>query len=581
MRWVNFAKSPMCEDKKVNLRSLLRKVEEDNRDGWERLLRQMIFNQHISECWESHNRWYDHYMHLELDDLGKELLWFKCSMYLYKTLACTNQRDALVLQRRRNDEDEVSIQSCTLAQFQTRYRKDRVYFSPVEPDSEDTDSEEEGGEKKPKKGKKTCYFDLIAIFLQQVQKMRWSSRKSIPYNVRFPWVAGEYEFNSFCYYKAQKPAERMYMSGVVPCMRFVAKILWHIRHVWASVPLDHYATCKDDRSCQQESCVHFRFLRDHFVYMIQHPSTKTGVGIILRSEIPGAGKSKIFYWFWLSLLGKMYGEILTKAHALTTNFNARSEGCKMSCGDDIGSIRGNLATEILGRITQEEVRVEQKGSDAYYSPDHQEVFLLTNAEDPPVPVKSHDRRWFIIGISCAFAHKQNGGLVSVLDDDGEETEKVRMTPAEYWSDFIDNYLTDESAVHFFLWCLLQPEVQYDRQHIPETEWSKDVKADYMPQYVAFAEHLLNEHEVVNEKGDRHWEGLDKPLKLTVYCKHQEWMKQFKKEDLETYGYKPRTTANAFGKMMASLWGKKTDGPNYGWTGQELHNMIEAKKSFSK
>ncbi len=40
---------------------LLKKVREDDADGWERFRRAIIFNMHCPEIWESHNKWFDRY----------------------------------------------------------------------------------------------------------------------------------------------------------------------------------------------------------------------------------------------------------------------------------------------------------------------------------------------------------------------------------------------------------------------------------------------------------------------------------------------------------------------------------------
>ena len=229
----------------------------------------------------------------------------------------------------------------------------------------------------------------------------------------------------------------MYCDGIRPNMKYIAKLFWHIRHVWASVPFDHHCTT----GCSEEYCKHYEFLRSHLLHILQHPELKTGVGVILRSDIPGAGKSKIFYWLWKSVFGYEYGQIMTKACALTSNFNAHSERAKLTVGDDIKSIKGGLGEEMLGLITQEEQRLEKKSVDAKYVADYQEVFLLTNQDDPPVPIRVWDRRWFIISVSCMFAHKREGGIVPEFNEEGAVIGKKYMTPTEYWKDFCNNYET--------------------------------------------------------------------------------------------------------------------------------------------
>jgi len=62
-----------------------------------------------------------------------------------------------------------------------------------------------------------------------------------------------------------------------------------------------------------------------------------------------------------------------------------------------------------------------------------------------VPIRVWDRRWFIISVSCMFAHKREGGIVPEFNEDGVIIDTKRMTPTEYWKDFCNNYLHDEAG----------------------------------------------------------------------------------------------------------------------------------------
>ena len=512
-------------------------------------------------------------------------------MYLRRTVAIISTGSPHVIQKKRTDTGEFYYQETPIPAFKTTYKHDTIRC--VHQKEHVADSGSEGEEPPAKRGpgrpKKTTRelihnrkghygVSVVGILNKLELTMRWAIRKCIPYNMRFPWRAGEHDFNTFTYFKAQRQAEAMLAEGIRPNVKYVAKLMWHVRHIWASVPDDHLPC---DRGCGRECCKHYWFLRDHLVYMLQQPGLKTGVGLILRSEIPGAGKSKIFYWMWLCILGREFGEIMTKAKAVTSNFNARSERAKLTVGDDIASIKNGLGEEMLGLITQEEKRIEGKGKDAYYVPDFQEVVLLTNQTDPPVPIRIWDRRWFIIAVSCVFAHKKEGGIVPIFDEDGNVVES--RPPKEYWDDFCTNYLTDEGGVHFLLWALTEPEIFYDRQNIPETEWSRDVKSDNVPQCIAFGEHLrgMMTQGVVQENPD----------KTVVWNAYQDWIKGYPKEELDTNTWKQARTAQAFGKMMKSLWGKTVEGGShrtedkstsvatYKLTAAQLAAFVAAKKCF--
>ena len=406
--------------------TLIDHVQEDNHDLYMDYCRSLIFNMHNREVWESHSRWFDIYDHTELDDLGKELLEFHVQMYIRKTLAFVTTGNAVIVQKKRNDKGEFFYQETPIQKFKSQYRNDLIRcqsFSSAEVECE----EDEGNPKRGRPVKQLSGLLLMQLLAKDEMRMRWSTQKWVPYTIKFPWRVQQHDFNTFTYFKAQHRAEQMYCDGIRPNMKYIAKLFWHIRHVWASVPLDH----KCETGCSEECCKHYEFLRSHLLFILQHPGTKTGVGVILRSDIPGAGKSKIFYWLWKSVFGYEYGQIMTKACALTSNFNARSERAKLTVGDDIKSIKGGLGEEMLGLITQEEQRLEKKSVDAKYVADYQEVFLLTNQDDPPVPIRVWDRRWFIISVSCMFAHKREGGIVPEFNEEGVIIGMKRMTPTEY------------------------------------------------------------------------------------------------------------------------------------------------------
>jgi len=128
--------------------------------------------------------------------------------------------------------------------------------------------------------------------------------------------------------------------------------------------------------------------------------------------------------------------------------------------------------------------------------------------------------------------------------------------------------------------LIQPEVQYNRQAIPETTWSRDVKNDNVPQYIAFGEHI---HELMLDGSV-----LPKPSKPAVYQYYKDWVKQFSKETMDTNTWKTASTSNSFGKMMTKLWGVAEGKPvtiegkkvaHYAFDTAQLADWISAAKNF--
>jgi hypothetical protein len=162
------------------------------------------------------------------------------------------------------------------------------------------------------------------------------------------------------------------------CERF----LWHLRHI----------ICADDEE-------QYAYLIGWLAHLVQHPSEKPGVAIIVRGA-KGSGKDTLGEYV-AQFIGRRHAPTVAQMSHVTGKFNARLEAClflHIQEGVWAGNRDGESVLKYL--ITSEQVEIERKGMDSYGLPSFLRLFMSANA-DWVVPASPDERRFAVFEASDA------------------------------------------------------------------------------------------------------------------------------------------------------------------------------------
>lgn len=160
------------------------------------------------------------------------------------------------------------------------------------------------------------------------------------------------------------------------------QFLWHLRHV----------ICADDAE-------QYAYLLGWMAHMVQHPSEKPEVAVIIRGP-KGAGKDTVAEYL-ARFIGRRHAPTVAQISHITGKFNAHLEAClllQIQEGIWAGNRDGESVLKYL--ISSEQVAIERKGMDSYQLPSFLRVFISANA-DWVVPASADERRFAVFEASGA------------------------------------------------------------------------------------------------------------------------------------------------------------------------------------
>jgi hypothetical protein len=128
------------------------------------------------------------------------------------------------------------------------------------------------------------------------------------------------------------------------------------------------------------------------------------------------------------------------------------------------------------RITENNLRVEMKGHEAYTIEDKNNYVLLTN-NDFPVKIEFSDRRYFCV-----------------------ETSKELIKNKDYFDKFFDILEDEEIAKHFYYYLLNTNLTNFSTENMPETTLKTDIRVDSAPNPVKFAIDIVSDGLTYDEQG---------------------------------------------------------------------------------
>jgi hypothetical protein len=140
---------------------------------------------------------------------------------------------------------------------------------------------------------------------------------------------------------------------------------------------------------------HINFFLDWAGWIVQKPYKKTGVAILLYSEMHGVGKNSAIELLMKILEG--YTAKLESIDDIKKNFNSHFANKLLCYGDEIKARAKDLSNDIKNIITRTEINVEKKGIDTKKTKDYLNYIITTNNE-LTLTIEESDRR--IEAIEC-------------------------------------------------------------------------------------------------------------------------------------------------------------------------------------
>jgi len=174
--------------------------------------------------------------------------------------------------------------------------------------------------------------------------------------------------------------------------------------------------------------------------IFQHPGDKCGTALVLVGQ-QGAGKSFLGHQIINKIIGAQHAATTNNVESITKDFNVAFDNKIFTqCDEATNNRQRGIANKLKALITDPERRVEPKGIDSYFKPNHSRFCFTSNDTEDAMNIRDgmEDRRYTVIKVppyKCG-AVKQK----------------------EYWIPFLE-WLTTENLSKIHRWLL---DLKYDR-----------------------------------------------------------------------------------------------------------------------
>lgn len=198
------------------------------------------------------------------------------------------------------------------------------------------------------------------------------------------------------------------------------------------------------------------YLVNWIANIIQKPSKKSEVAIVLYSFAEGAGKNS-----FTDLLVKLFDGYTTKItniDMIASNFNSDMAGKLIVVGDEIKARAQNMADELKNAITQKEIRIEYKGVDAIMLRDYSNYIFTTNNE-------------LILKISCS---DRRYCLIECPDE---------IKSRNYFDEYFSKLENDDILTDVFMYLATLDISNFNTRDIPMTDYKKRNVMNSLPAYI--------------------------------------------------------------------------------------------------
>ncbi|WP_417842994.1 primase-helicase family protein [Thalassospira sp.] len=164
---------------------------------------------------------------------------------------------------------------------------------------------------------------------------------------------------------------------------------------------------------------HFRFIMGWAAHMLQKPTERAGVAIVLRG---GQGSGKTLFGQTLGRLIEDHYALVDDPRYVVGNFNAHLASTLLLQADE-GFWAGDKHAEgrLKGLVTSDYHMIERKGVDAFRVKNYVHL-LVTSNNDWVVPAGHDERRFAVFDVSNNSQQNRNyfGEMIKQLDDGGYE-----------------------------------------------------------------------------------------------------------------------------------------------------------------
>lgn len=241
-------------------------------------------------------------------------------------------------------------------------------------------------------------------------------------------------------------------------------ILRHIREVW----------CNDDATL-------YEYVLNWMAHLVQNPTRKMNVAILLKSSAEGAGKNSVCEFFGKYVIGARYLCMIDDIDNLVGRFNAHLENKLFTVCDEIQNYGGAYKSndKLKSIITRTILPVEAKGFNIRQTADHNNYVFLTN-NDWAIKVGQTDRRYLALELNNRYADQK-----------------------EYF-DPLYGQLNDISGLHFFHWIAGRNIENWHANPIPLTDLKRELRSNSLAAPIKFIADLYNgevDNYVIPEEGE--------------------------------------------------------------------------------
>lgn len=173
----------------------------------------------------------------------------------------------------------------------------------------------------------------------------------------------------------------------------------------------------------------YKWLLNWLAHMVQFPWNKPGTALVLVG-VQGSGKTFLGEGIMLPIIGKRHSMQTNSMSEITGNFNVRADNkILIQCNEALHSYQKDMASKLKSLITDESMRIEPKGINAFEKPNHVHYMFTSNEETAAIFIDPtpQERRFTVLQVSPS-----------------------RATDVTYWREFREWVKLNLSKIHRYL-----------------------------------------------------------------------------------------------------------------------------------